>query len=108
MTSEYDKRILILTNQILELLVSKVKDQFLNHFKNVFPLWYFSMSDPTKDIAKSAKNAYKLLFSKKKSKRQKQNVNGFLVAKNEYLDTVIYFLNRNHKDIKEENSILSD
>jgi len=55
------------------------------------------MSDPNKETAHEAKEAFKILCGKKKKTK------AFLFAQSNYLDQVNFFLLRNHKKIKEEN-----
>lgn len=64
MTSECEKTILKMANQILNVLIIKLKNEFELHYKDFFPIWYIAMADPNKKISKEAKIAYKSLVKK--------------------------------------------
>jgi len=65
-TSEFDKKIIEECNNILQIMAPKLKKDLAPYIKQLFPVWYMCMNDPSAEISTSATKAFEDTFPPQK------------------------------------------
>jgi hypothetical protein len=88
LTTDVDRRVRLLTNNVHMLLVKRVGRKLAPYLKEVIGAWVGTFFDPSKDVARAASDAFKV----KKRKEKKKKVRMFTRLGNIDMRIVIYLL----------------
>ena len=101
-TSEFDKKILEESNNILLLMAPKLKKNLAPFIKDLFPYWFSSMNDPVKETSEVATKAFEQTFPENK----------YSVVLSTCADQLVEYISNTFrltpKKIQEENGNLDD